>query len=290
MQFRSPALRGAVPLAAALLAALCGAPAPAGAPPLRITFLALPRGEATLLQPPGPITGLLGAGSASDAGALAAALKKRGVRRINVLIGATWSEGHLGGVPELFKRLPVQSFLFNPMYVKTPAGDRAIAAARARETKGVQVGAATLDTTTVSYSPPCQFRNVGPFSTMFRTFANDPRCSLTLEVSYDHFSFLGLGDSRRQHQSALMKLVDPTPGGTVVQVSGQGTADAIDPSLLKRLKTRIVVIPTPQRGPRPDPKLLRMLAQAGVKVYRTDQRGSITVTTDGRNIDVKTER
>ena len=265
--------------------------AAAASPPLRITFLALPRGEATLIQAPGSkMVGLLGAGARGETSAVIQGIKKRGVQSVSVLIGGSWSEGHLGGVPELLRRFPVQSFLYSPLYQKTAAGERAIAAARARPPKRFEFGSATLDTSTVFFSPPCQFRNVGPLGSMFHTFANDPRCSLALEVSYDRVSFLSLGDSRQKHQRAMFKLADPTPDGTVLQISGQGSLDAVDLALLKRLGTRIVIIPTPQKGPRPDPRLLRVLANAKVKVYRTDQRGTITVTTDGRKIDVKTER
>lgn len=281
-------------LPAIAAAVLIGVPssqaAPTGQPPLRLTFIALPKGEATLIQPPGGrVVGLLGAGARGEAAAVVRTLRRRGVKAVEVLIGGSWSERHMGGIPELLSRIPVRSFLYSPLYHKTTAGDRAIAAARARAER-LRVGAATLDTTTVFYSPPCQFRNVGPIGPMTKTFARDPRCSLALEVIYDRVSFLSVGDSRARHQQALFKAASPPPDGHILQISGQGTADAVEPSLLRKLKTRVVVIPTPKSGPRPDPKLLRTLARAGVKVYRTDQRGTVTVTTDGRNIDVKTER
>lgn len=281
-----------LPLAAAL--ALPFSPLNAGAqgsaPPLRLTFFALPRGEATLIQAPGKVVGLLGAGARGETTALIRNLRKRGVGRISVLIGGSWSEGHLGGVPDLLARFPVDSFLQSPLYQKTSAGDRAIAAARARESRGLKYGSATLDTTTVYYSPPCQFRNLGPRGTMFTTFARDPSCSLALEVSYDRVAFLSLGDSQQRHQKALFRQLDPMPDGTVLQISGRGTTGSLDMSLLKRLRTKVVIIPTPLQGPKPQPGLLRALAAAGVKVYRTDRSGTITVTTDGRSVSVKTER
>lgn len=268
-----------------------GAPA-TGNPPLRISFLALDQGESTLLQLPGGKTALIGAGAVGDAPAVARALRSRGIRGLDFVIAATWSPEHVGGFPQLLQQLPVRQLFHNPLYAPGKAGDALFRVAKAREQQGkLKLISASMESATVFFSPPCQLRNVGPVGEMYQRFAGDPACSLVVEVGYDRFSFLSLGDTRQAHQRALWKAVDSPPSGELLQLSRTGAPDALLTSLLKPLGTRIAVVPVPRKSTmQPDRGLLARLKQAGVRTYRTDLRGTVTVTSDGRNTTVKTER
>lgn len=263
-----------------------------GNPPLRISFLALERGEATLLQLPGGKVGLIGGGAAEDAPAILRILRGRGVKQLDFLVASTWAPEHVGGMPELLRQIPVRQLFHNPLYASGPAADQLfrVAQERARQRK-LMVIAASMESTTVFFSPPCQIRHVGPLGGMYQKFANDPTCSLVVEVDYDHFSFLSLGDSRQRHQQALWKSADPAPSGELLQISHTGAKDALQTTFLKPWGTRMAIIPSPRKSRQlPDTGLLARLKQAGVRVFRTDQQGTITVSSDGRNLSVKTER
>jgi competence protein ComEC len=140
-------------------------------------------------------------------------------------------------------------------------------------------------------TPPYQFRVVAPTGPMLVPFQNDPACSLMVELMYQHVSVLDLGSTKAKHQAAMWKTAQLQPTGEVLVIGRSGAADALDASLLKPLKTRVAVIRVPLKGgKRPAPELLARLKRAGVKVYRTDTHGRITVETDGATIWVKPER
>lgn len=267
-----------------------GAPA-TGTPPLRITFLSLDRGEATLLRLPGGLTGMIGAGAAEDAPTVSRTLRRLGIKRLDFLVISSWAPENLGGVPVLLREMPVRQLFHNPLYAPGKAGEAVLRVARERERQQqLSVISASMETTTVFFSPPCQIRNVGPIGTMYQKFAGDPRCSLVVEVDYDHFSFLSLGDTRQQHQRELWKVADPAPSGQLLQISRCGAKDSLLPSLLKPLGTRVAVLPLPRKaGTPPSGELLKQLQRGGVRTYRTDRDGTVTVTTDGRTVHVKTE-
>jgi competence protein ComEC len=126
---------------------------------------------------------------------------------------------------------------------------------------------------------------------MRHRFAKDPDCSLVIEMSYNKISLLTLGENTRRHQQMFWDEVFPRPWGQVISLGRNGGEGAILPSILKPLKTKVAIIPIPRSsGARPAASTLQALKQAGVKVYRTDRDGAITVTTDGTDVSVTTER
>ncbi|UCH45125.1 MAG: hypothetical protein JSV11_12670, partial [Nitrospiraceae bacterium] len=52
----------------------------------------------------------------------------------------------------------------------------------------------------------------------------------------------------------------------------------------------IITVSTVNKYARPHPELLQRLQDAGVKVYKTNVYGTITVTSEGRAYTVETEK
>src|SRR5439155_3332300 len=78
-----------------------------------------PSGESVLID-----TGNVGAGAARDAGRIADAAKDAGIRQIDHLIITHYHGDHLGGLPELAKRIPIKEFFDHGMNIQpSPAAD-----------------------------------------------------------------------------------------------------------------------------------------------------------------------
>jgi competence protein ComEC len=256
---------------------------------LRVTFLSLDRGAATLVQAPGGLVGLVGAGGPGDAGAIVGWLGRHHISKVDVLVATTWSEPYLGGAAGLLKRVKVGRIVRNPLYVPTPVGDHLLEDADRRGIKSFSPPPG--DSETLFYTPPCEMRAVAPTGPMLVQFAKDPRCSAIFQFKYEQASILCLGDSSRKHQQVMWEQVERKPWGHVLQIGRNGAADSLLPSMLRPLRTRYAVIPIPRRsGARPAAGTLAALKQAGVRVYRTDRQGAVTVVTDGTQIHVTSER
>jgi beta-lactamase superfamily II metal-dependent hydrolase len=278
---------------ASSIALLYPSTAGVGDPPLRITFLALDRGEATLVQAPGGVTGLIGAGAAGEGEKVLQFLRSRKVSRLDVLAASTWSPEHMGGMPRLIKSLPVKRFIHNSIYAPVKGVEPLLELIRTPpEQSRIPAGSMTPgEAVTLHYTPPCIMRAVAPTGPMLTRFAGDRDCSLMLEFRYDRVTYLDLGQTTRRHQQAMWSGVDLKPYGHVLRIGRNGGAGSLTDSLLKPLKTRIAVIPVARKsGKKPAPATLAALRKAGVKVYRTDQHGTITVSTDGDKINVRTGR
>lgn len=261
----------------------------AKAPTLRLTFFALDHGESMLVQAPGGMTFLVGAGAAADAGEVIRQLQSRKIRRLDTVMLASWSDRHMGGIPKVLEKFPVRMFMRNPLYVKTATGDRILRMADSMQRAGqlsVHIPSPG-EITPVFYQPPCEVASVAPTGAMLQQFAGDRNCSLVMEILFDRTSYLSLGDTSTKHQQAFWRQAPRKPWGHILQIGRGGSADAVTASLLKPLKTKVAVIPIPRKsGWKPAAQTLTALKRVGAKVYRTDRDGHITVTSDGRNVRV----
>jgi len=220
-------------------------------------------------------------------------LKSRGIRQIDTLMLAASSDRQMGGMLDLLQQFRPKTFMRTPLYARTSLGDRIIRLADSLEQahRVNMVLPTPGESTAVFFRPPCEFIAVAPTGPMLARFKGDRDCSLVMEVSYDKVSFLTLGTTTSRHQQVFWQQVRQKPWGHILQIGRDGAADALAESLLRTLKTRVAVISIPKRAHgRPSPTLLAALRRNSVRLCRTDRQGNITVTTDGENIDVKTER
>lgn len=282
------------PLAAVALAALLpgtALPAP-GNPPLRLAFLPLDSGDATLVQAPGQNTLLAGGGSGADGSAVLKALRSRGIRSLDTLIVGSWRSNHVGGMSAILKGLPVRQFFHNALFLPTQENREVYRLAAAPSPPGRKVFAPMPgEEITLFYNPPLRVRAVSPTGPMLTSYKDDPSCSMVLEWSYDRLSFLDLGETTRRHQDAFWATTPSRPTGEILAIGRSGAADALNPGLLKPMRTRVAVLRVPRKGgKKPAPELLAALRRGGVRVFRTDLHGTVTVSTDGRTIEARAER
>jgi len=106
-----------------LMAALCLSLPMFGAKTLDIYFVDVEGGQATLIVTPARQSMLVDTGwpgfNGRDAGRIAAAAKKAGVKKIDYLVTSHYHTDHVGGVAQLLERLPVKTFVDHGPTVET---------------------------------------------------------------------------------------------------------------------------------------------------------------------------
>jgi competence protein ComEC len=257
-----------------------------------MTFFALDHGEATLLEFPDGRSALVGGAAAGEAPELLRRLKKLGHQRVDMVLANSWSPEHVGGMPAVLSALRPKGFVYNPVSGPAKVAEPALSTARGL----MQAGRLDMRSSTpgesmiLLYNPMCEIRFVAPTGPMQARYAGDPNCSQMVELSYERVSLLDLGDSQVRHQRDMWKGVFPRPTGRIIHV-GAGADTSLDAALLKPLGTRIAVLSVPRKATRrPPAALLAALQKAKVRVYRTDRQGTISISSDGEQTQVKTER
>lgn len=98
-----------------LVLALLAASALFAARPMRIFFLDVEGGQATLIVSPSGESMLVDAGwpgrDGRDAARIVAAARKAGVKRIDYLVVTHYHTDHVGGVPQLAEKIPIRTYV-----------------------------------------------------------------------------------------------------------------------------------------------------------------------------------
>jgi competence protein ComEC len=255
---------------------------PSGLPPpvgLRVLFLDVGQGDAILLQVP---EGNVLVDQGPPEAHAARQLRALGVRRVAALVVTHPQRDHVGGAPEVLRRLSVGTVLDPGLPSESEAQRDALSEARERGVPVVparagavyRLGALTLR---VLWPRDAGVPGVDP---------NDH--AVVLLASYGETDILLPADAE-SNVTARLRL----PAVEVLKVAHHGSEDAGLADELRTLRPRIAVISVGARNdyghPRPE-TLAALTAVPGLQLLRTDADGRVVVESDGTTIRVRSER
>ena len=277
---RSRALALVAVAAATVAVAWRAAPGEPIPPPegLRVTFLDVGQGDATLLQvPQGSVLVDQGPPEARVAGQL----RRFGIRELSLLVLTHPQRDHVGGAAEVLKSTRVRIVLDPRLSVTAPEERAAMKEARRRRVRvvtarpGLEYAIGRL-----------RIRVLWPDGPGAPSEDPNARAIVCL-VSYGAADLL-LGADAESPVLLPLRL----PPVEILKVSHHGSADDMLPALLAEIRPRIAVISLGEGNSygHPTPETLAALEAApGLAVYRTDLHGAVTIESDGRRIGVTTE-
>lgn len=110
--------------------------------------------------------------------------------------------------------------------------------------------------------------------------------SLVVSVSYQDFSLLLTGDSQ------VSGLMDASPKAvTVLQVPHHGSRTGLNEEILDRINPRFAFISVGKNSyGHPTEEILSLLQRQNIRTARTDRNGRIVYKSDGKRVEVITER
>ena len=246
---------------------------------LSVTFLAVGDGNCTLVQSPEGRTILVNTGGADAAPAVAALLRGRGIRQIDLLVLSSPDPGSVGGVPALLAgNVPVSQVWDNSVADTGETRRAALEAIRRRHVPSSVAGAG--DT--------IQIGSRLFLSAIWPPGAGDAsrRDPLLCRINYGSTAFLLEAPATMQAERDLISQAGPQVacGGVCTDLVLQAATHAggsPSPEMLRRATPAVVVFScSPETAP--DEATLHGLSAAGAEVWRTDTQGTITVTAGGR--------
>ncbi len=250
---------------------------------LRVTFLDVGQGDATLIElPEGPrllVDGGPGGARRFDVGerVLAPFLWNRPLVHLDAVALSHWDADHSGGLAAVLRRFGVGEFWENG---RPPAGTPETVAALARS----RVPRRVLGAGQRLWLGRALITVLGPGPEP-APVANDQ--SLVLRLDWRGVSLLLPGDVGARGEALLLDRGAPLRV-LALKVPHHGSRFSSSAPLLQAARPLVAVVSVGARNPfrHPSPEALGRLEAAGARVYRTDRDGAVILETDGRVLRV----
>lgn len=267
---------------------------------LRVHFIDVGQGDATLIRAPGGHAVLIDAGVAYpadpasgrpgyDAGeaVIPPYLKRAGVKRLDALILTHPDQDHVGGGAAVLRSIPVGALVVSRLDVEEPGQ---VAAQEAARERGVRVGLAR-EGQIIELGSDVRLEVLGPPDEPFTgTRSDDNANCIALRLRYRQVAVLLACDLEAVAEERLIAQGYDL-NADVLKVSHHGSRFSSTEPFLRAVGARWAVISAGNGNPfgHPHADVLNRLEAAGMETWRTDQHGTITLRTDGFSLRMSGE-
>lgn len=135
-----------------------------------------------------------------------------------------------------------------------------------------------------------------PIKDASNTEPNDPHdATIVVKASYQNFCLILAGDLQAGHETNILRAAESLHISLqceLLKVAHHGSAYASSPEFLAAIKPKIAIISVGKKNRygHPAQSTLERLRAVGARIYRTDDQGTITVSSDGQSFWTKTDR
>lgn len=252
--------------------------------PLTIEVLDIGQGDSILIRSPEGKTALLDAGPTRD-GALKA-LKRAGITSLDMVAISHHHSDHYGGMDEVVKAMKPRYFVASRSGHSTSLYLKLLKTVQAQGMTVVQ--------------PSTKARKIELGSVELTIFPQPPEDrkeennnSIGLRLAYGSFSMLFTGDSEETERAWWLRN-DPglARNCTILKLAHHGSRNGTDSRWLNLVHPELAVASMGRSNEfgHPHSETVSLLRRSGVPFLRTDQLGTITITSDGRNWQVSQPR
>ncbi len=250
--------------------------------PLEVYFIDVGQGDCTIIKC-GDDCMIIDAGDNSKGTATQNWVARTKVDELKYVIGTHPDADHIGGLDVILTKFDCKN-VFMPDVEKDTATYRDVI--EAAKYKGYSINAPIIGS---SYPlGDAEFTFLAPVGTGYEDI-ND--YSIALRLRHGNDSFLFCGDASTLSEVEMMDN-DYTLKSTVYKVSHHGSKTASCGPFLDAVSPEYAVISCGKDNDygHPHAEVLERLAERGVKVFRTDEQGTIVAVSSGNGITWSTER
>lgn len=245
-----------------------------------VHYINVGQGDAELIQVNG-LNMLIDAGPGSNEKDLISYLDKLKIKKLDYVIATHPHEDHIGNMDDVINTYEIGKFYAPKVEHTTKAFEKMVTALKKKDLKinVIKEGTDTIDlgeNTKISvFSPKANFNDKKDLNNY----------SPIIKIQYGNNSFLFTGDAEKLEENYVLdKGYDVT--ADVLKLGHHGSTTSTSENFLKKVNPSIGIISCGIDNDygHPHKETLKKLEKYKVKIYRTDKDGTITLSSDGKNI------
>ena len=250
-------------------------------PKLQITVLDVGQGLSVLLYSNGEYV-LYDGGGRQHSSYVVSFLKHHGVERFQYLFASHYDEDHIAGLIGTLKTIPVNEAVLSNYQADTSIYESFMSAAKEAE----KITFAATGDEFIFGDAKISVLHAADGS---EKTENDK--STVVSVTMEDFSCIITGDAEYGTEEKIIQSNVPLNCNVYI-VGHHGSASSSSPAFVSALSPEMSIISVGEGNDygHPTEKTLKVLADNGSAVYRTDLSGEIYVTSDGQNYTVNLEK
>ncbi|WP_279146695.1 MULTISPECIES: ComEC/Rec2 family competence protein [Clostridium] len=246
---------------------------------LKIHYINVGQGDSILIQQ-GNATMLIDAGP--DANTTADYLKRQGIKKIDVLVGTHPHADHLSGMPAVINEFNIGKIYMPKVTHTSKIFENTMESIKA---KGMKISTPHSGDSFKLGNADCTI--LAPNSNSYNNLNN---YSIVLRIKFGNNSFIFDGDAESLSEGEILqKQLDIQ--SDVIKLGHHGSRTATSQSYLNKVNPKYAVISCGKGNSygHPHAETMTKLKEKNIKVYRTDENGTIICTSDGENIKFNCE-
>ena len=239
---------------------------------MRVHFIDVGQGDCSFIELGNGQTMLIDAGNPEDGDDIVEYIKDLQYGDIDYVVATHPHDDHIGGMAEVLKTFPVEK-MYMPNAVHTSYSFENLL--NVIDEKDIDLKVAKTGTSILS-SGPIDIDILSPVQEEYSEMNN---YSAVVRIIYGESSFLFTGDAEKIVESEIL---DSEIDVDVLKVGHHGSNSSSSEVFINATTPQIAVISCGQDNiyGHPDYEVLSLLNENDVKIYRTDEAGTIRVTAD----------
>ncbi len=245
---------------------------------LWVDYIDVGQGDSTLIVLPNHKTILIDCGNTGKGDEVLSVVKKR-TKSIDLLIATHADADHMGACDEVMRGIPVVSVLENGQGKDTKAYSDFVTEAQLREYRIL------LDDEDLAFDPSVGLRLMAAYDDDGMDKDTNEN-SIVLKLTYGSRSLLFTGDCEFNCEKTLQETEDVNVD--VYKAGHHGSSTSSTDTFLSEVTPSAVIVSVGVKNSygHPSPYALDRLGAYTDAVFRTDQKGTLTLSTDGTELKI----
>ena len=219
---------------------------------------------------------LIDAGNTEDGSKLVTYFKDQGINEFNYVIGTHAHEDHIGGMAKIINNFKIDKFYMPDVITTTKTFENTIDA---------------LNDNNVKFETPSINDTFNLGGCLFEVLyvgtdaSNLNNSSIVLKMTYKNIKFLFMGDATT---SVEKEILNDDLKADILKVGHHGSDTSSSTKFLDEVSPSYAIISVGLNNSYNLPSSKTINRLRNINVYRTDESGSIIVTSDGDSINIET--